>query len=894
MNKESGQLLDQGYCLLTPTTRLSRALQHQYALEQAEQGRLAWQTPDILPWQGWLQRCWKEFVFTRQLDRVLLSTPQQLYLWSDIINRSSYARRLLNRSQTARLAMQAWQLCHEWLIPVFPERVYVHDDAHAFRLWSEEYRKICEQRDWVDQAGLATLLSTQSEFIPGPEKLALVGFDQLTPQQRQLLQRLADQGCEIREVSLEQSNIEPRAFAFRDNRTELYTAASWARTRLEENPGQRIGIVVNNLASLAHEIKNVFEDVLHPGAILDNASMQSYCFSVSLGRPLSAFPMIVQALQLLSLGRRSLELEEFSRLLRSPFIKASMQEGQCRAKFDAAIRKSCEAYVSRQQLQTLIERGKLSPDIVPAIFMETYLACGRLFANTDSRQSPSRWVQFFTQILELFAWPGERTLNSDEYQTLLEWQATLDNLARLDLVTKDMTYQDALGQLRSLLASERFQPETREASIQILGTNGAAGMQFDHLWIMNLHDNAWPSQEEPNAFIPIALQRDAGLPAASPGNLLVHASMLLKRLISSSPEVVLSYPEMEKDQVYQPSALIRQYLSGTSPDIPVFKSYANHLLGSKSIETFPDDQTRAIPEGVRVSGGTALFKDQAACPFRAFARHRLAAEGLKSPDIGLDALERGSIAHAVVEQFWGETGSLENLLQLTATQLEQVVDAVVKRTVKRYQQQLPFTFTDRFTDIECNRLKLLLVELAELEKKRQAFTVSECELKHTFVINDIEINTRIDRIDQLKDGRLVVIDYKTGSIVPNASAWLGERPDEPQLPLYAINSEGDVAAVAFVKLRRGEVKFSGLSDGEDVLPGIKSINASKLARESVKDWPDLLIQWQTMLDSLASDFRHGIARVDPKDKTTCTWCDLHSFCRIYEKQKDLITDGEKE
>ena len=204
MNKESRQLLDQGYCLLTPTTRLSRALQHQYALEQAEQGKLAWRTPDILPWQGWLQRCWKEFVFTRQLDWVLLSTPQQLYLWSDIINRSPYARRLLNRSQTARLAMQAWQLCHEWLIPVFPEGVYVHDDAHAFRLWSEEYRKICEQRDWVDQAGLATLLSTQSEFIPGPEKLALVGFDQLTPQQRQLLQRLAGQGCEIREVPLEQ------------------------------------------------------------------------------------------------------------------------------------------------------------------------------------------------------------------------------------------------------------------------------------------------------------------------------------------------------------------------------------------------------------------------------------------------------------------------------------------------------------------------------------------------------------------------------------------------------------------------------------------------------------------------------------------------------------------
>jgi len=43
-----------------------------------------------------------------------------------------------------------------------------------------------------------------------------------------------------------------------------------------------------------------------------------------------------------------------------------------------------------------------------------------------------------------------------------------------------------------------------------------------------------------------------------------------------------------------------------------------------------------------------MVKDQAACPFRAFAAHRLGAEGLQFPHTGLDALERGTLVHRVL------------------------------------------------------------------------------------------------------------------------------------------------------------------------------------------------------------------------------------------------------
>ncbi len=48
---------------------------------------------------------------------------------------------------------------------------------------------------------------------------------------------------------------------------------------------------------------------------------------------------------------------------------------------------------------------------------------------------------------------------------------------------------------------------------------------------------------------------------------------------------------------------------------------------------------------------------------------------------------------------------------------------------------------------------------------------------------------RIDRIDEMPDGSLAVIDYKTSASVPSPSSWLGDRPSDPQLPLYALAVE---------------------------------------------------------------------------------------------------------
>lgn len=138
---------------------------------------------------------------------------------------------------------------------------------------------------------------------------------------------------------------------------------------------------------------------------------------------------------------------------------------------------------------------------------------------------------------------------------------------------------------------------------------------------------------------------------------------------------------------------------------------------------------------------------------------------------------------------------------------------------------------------------------------------------------------RVDRMDRLASGGLAVIDYKTGS--PGVSGWLGERPDDPQLPLYALAAGEEVRAVAFACLRKGRHGFLGLAREEGLLPGVGTVDKHRTGGKLHASWDELLEAWRQATARLAEEFAAGEARVDPKKRfASCTWCDLATLCRV--------------
>jgi hypothetical protein len=119
---------------------------------------------------------------------------------------------------------------------------------------------------------------------------------------------------------------------------------------------------------------------------------------------------------------------------------------------------------------------------------------------------------------------------------------------------------------------------------------------------------------------------------------------------------------------------------------------------------------------------------------------------------------------------------------------------------------------------------------------------------------------------------------------------LGDRPDEPQLPLYVVGAERDAAAVAFAQVKAGEMKFSALARDGDLLPDTKAFAESRY-RDRHGSWQEMVAAWRADLARIAAGFVAGEAMVDPKRyPDTCRYCDVKPFCRIYERLESTLDE----
>lgn len=880
MDNTLSKLIGEGVIVVTPTQRLSHHIRYQYATDQVSQGKKAWQTPECMPWTAWCKRNFETLSYRSENKPILLNHIQQQWLWQEIINQSKYKNQLLQITATAKQALQAYQLAKEWCIPIFPDATYLSEDAFAFKKWTDSYEKQKQQNNWLDEATLPDFISSHASKLKATsEKIVFYDFDQLTTQQDNVKQALINAGIEVEEVNVNDRNEAVNISQQTDIESEILAAANWSKLHLEKNENVSIGIVAPNLAAIREKIDYGFASVLTPNKWLHSDEHIHKPYSISLGKSLSNYALVHAAINLLALGKRKVSINTLGVLLHSPFITGAQNERASRAKFDAAIRRIGEQQLSLKTLYWISE-NKCKEYEQCNEFIQLVKKFEISFLSHAKTQSLRLWTETFTEWLSDFGWPGERSLNSDEHQVMNAWQTALTQLASLDGISKPVNFSTALFQVNRILSETRFQPETPETPIQVLGMSAVAGMQFDYLWLMGMRDDIWPPGTSANAFIPIKCQREFNIPTANAETQLQLAKQITDKLKQSAKEVVFSYAMQEGDRQCLPSPLIKN-ISSQHTTNKQFKDYKNTILESSLLETILDVDAPKIPAGQIANGGSSLFKDQSACPFKAFARHRLHADSLQQTDIGLSAAERGNLIHRALQYLWQRLKTSENLNYKTELELEKIIHSVVIEAIKQQASLQPETFSDRFTELEQQRLEKILKQWLLIEKERSEFKVIATEEWKTICFEDIELHLRVDRVDQLANSRCVIIDYKTGAI--SKKDWETENPNDPQLPLYAVTNEQEVAAIAFASLKTGKLGFIGQAESDDIFPKIKP--------DSELLWKDKLEHWEQILIRLANDFRDGIATVEPT-ATACRYCDLHGLCRIYERIENFEDDIE--
>jgi probable DNA repair protein len=300
------------------------------------------------------------------------------------------------------------------------------------------------------------------------------------------------------------------------------------------------------------------------------------------------------------------------------------------------------------------------------------------------------------------------------------------------------------------------------------------------------------------------------------------------------------------------------------------------------LEPFEDEQAPPVEQDAVVSGGTALFGDQAACPFRGFAHHRLHAEAIERHARGIDARVRGNLVHDTLERLWNELGDASRLASTDAESLAQRLADCARAAVEDERARRPHSWTPRFVELEVDRLARSVGVWLEQERERASFTVEACEQSETLEIGGVRVRVRLDRVDRLTTRRRAILDYKTGK--DRTPAWFEARMDEPQLPLYAVHARAaSVDAVALVHVRPEGASVRGVARESGLLPGVKAFAETKQVEE-FGDFDGLLAQWREWLEQLAREIRDGRATVAPKNPPqTCRLCDLRPLCRVDER-----------
>lgn len=894
------EALTSGATLLVASQRQVRTLQIAYGQRMQQEGRQAWPSPILLTWNAWLERCWNEvsvpaLAGEKPVFRALLSPLQETKLWEAVIGGSSIGNGLLQTYTTAHTAEEAWSLSWEWGIPLPSVDAAPNEDVRAFATWAREFDGRCRSQGWQDRSRLPEVLgkTLESGHLQAPKQLLLFGFEELTPQQERLLELLRRRGTAVEAIEARPSHKTVVRYELPDPLEEIAAAAQWARERLEAG-ASRIGIIVPDLRTNRPQVVRILDDTFIPGAVLPGSANPVRPYNLSLGQALSQYPAIHTAFQILELGSGELSCEEVGSLLRSPFLGGGAEEWTRRALLDVACRQG-EPLVRINGLLRLAQdknnEGHWRAHAAP--MLAARLKDWRALLDTfPKKQLPSAWAEVFARELGVLGWPGDRTLDSEEYQAVEAWRELLSGLSSLDAITTKVDYREALLALRRMASDRIFQPRSPEVPVQVMGLLEAAGLEFGYLWITGLHDAAWPGSPRPNPFIPIELQRRHNLPHASAARELEFARRLTGWLLASAPEVIVSHPQRSGDEDLRPSPVIAQ--------MPVSEPGAAVLLGAfpqlvhearSPLEQIWDERAPMLAAGTEVRSGTGVFKDQAACPFRAFAHARLGARALDEPEPGLDALERGNLLHSVMERVWRALKSHATLCLLPEGEVHGVVHTAVTDVIADMAREQPQTFTARFTHLEQARLERLVLGWLEIEKTRTPFTALDPEKGGTASFGGVTVNIKPDRIDELEDGGHMVIDYKTGK--PKLGQWFGDRPDEPQLLVYSL-AQKNTTAVAFAEIRKDNSRFLGIAKADGIAPNVKLVADT---REAVAfgSWEALLAEWRRAIEALGQAFRAGDARVAPKKgHKTCEHCDLGPLCRVQELGNMVMPDDSGE
>jgi probable DNA repair protein len=850
--------LDAGATVLAPGRELADALFDAVERDHRAAGREVWPTPRVRDFASWLREGHERRFLSGAETARCLDEIETRELWRRAVAESRDEGELLDPGGAARAARRAHRTMIDHGIPRGALDAAEDEESRRLSRWIARFLGECRDLGAVASDELL-------ERTPAPaEPLAWIDSPAWRPAARRWLARHA--GEPLGPPAVERSTVFRCDAPSPD--AELASAAAWLGGQVARRPALRAWMLIEDLDARRAQVEDAFDAAFAPWRfdLAERGAVAPY--AIAGGTPLAAYPRVAAALDWLDAAASPLlRFERFSALLLRIADSASVA-----ARLDVELRRVAPFEAPLSTWLTVAEQVAARAGLDASAALRGFAAARAAVAAPAGPVPISRWVASWMRAFEQGLWHDRAGWSSTEFQSIERFRELLARLAVAEPVFGRLTAGAAARALARAARDERFQPQTGIPAIWVSGTVGDPWLRYDVLWIAGFTREAWPAPVDPVPLLPVALQRRFGVEAASAAARAAAAGDLLARWERRAAMRVFSIAAGDGGVPVAPSALVPggARLEADAPTRPLWRA---QVASAPPLERVADERGPALEPEERTAG-VATLRAQSRCPFRGFAEGRLRGEALRLPVPGFDPAERGTLVHAALERIWRSLGGSAALAAQPAPARRELIAAAVDAALERAAARRDPG--PRWRERERVRTEALLARWLTLEAERTPFLVERLEEAHRIARHGgLEFACRLDRVDRLADGTRVLIDYKTNVATPD---WRGERPDNPQLPLYAGLAGDALGAVAYAQVNASECRFVAEA-GRD---GLLSPAQKRTALEGESDFAALRARCDERLERLATAFARGDAGIDPAPGA-CARCALPSLCRIADR-----------
>ena len=509
---------------------------------------------------------------------------------------------------------------------------------------------------------------------------------------------------------------------------------------------------------------------------------------------------------------------------------------------------------ARTKVWSLYETLK-NINIITDIAPESVKAINRLLALIEKHsvlvktEKPSKIMLSFLYDSELLK-TLDHDINREEFSYLNQFFQKLKNFEtdEPDVRLKDFVVALELEREAGDTGSLRLPPDDFD-TIKVMTIHAAKGLEFKYVFLVDLVDKKFPTISRGEKIsIPLELAKEKNLPDKDTH--LEEERRLFYVAVTRAKKrlYLLAAKDYGGAREKKPSRFIME--SGIDPEVDVTPKVENELLLElerlNNLTTTKSDQPYALPERFSFSQLAAYET----CPWQ----YKLAfVLGIPAPQ-DKPSLIFGKVMHEVLREFLtpllpGSSVKMDLFGNQTGPDLSNA--KLLSLYDKCWQPDGYRDVSERQKYYERGRKSLELFS-EHLVKNGQP-KILFIEKDFNFKLQDETIKGKIDRVDELADGSLAIVDYKTG----NPKEKL-EWTDKKQLILYQLFLEEALARPV------SQLTYYYLENGHQASFTTKPEEKDKLRLEIAERMKAI-----RSLDFVPTPSEHA-----------CNFCDFNGICEF--------------